>query len=255
VSEKPPLNARQLKFCEEYVKTANGAASYHAAGYRCLGDSKAAGASAARLLADARVAAEVKRLRDKSSEKVAIAQADVLKMLLLLATADPSELCEHRIGACRHCYGKNGLYQFTPNEFDCAKASHEDGERKAAKKDPAYKPKPFSELGGVGFNPNRLPNPNCQECFGDGKSRPILKDTRNLSPGGKRLYTGFKYTSAGVEIKMADREAAIQLVGKHLGMFVDRHQDVGADLSALTNEELEMYAQIRSKIVEQESKR
>lgn len=47
----------------------------------------------------------------------------------------------------------------------------------------------------------------------------VLKPTENLSDQQKAAVTGIKETQAGVEVKLADKVKALELLGKHLGLF------------------------------------
>ena len=58
---------------------------------------------------------------------------------------------------------------------------------------------------------------------------PFPKDTRHLSEGARRLYAGIKVTKDGIEIKMRDQDAALVNIAKHLGMFVNKHEQSGSD--------------------------
>jgi hypothetical protein len=57
---------------------------------------------------------------------------------------------------------------------------------------------PAPELaGGIGFNPNLEPNPNCPECFGRGVESVIVTDTRKLTGKAAKLYAGVQQTNRG----------------------------------------------------------
>lgn len=73
------LNAKQLRFVEEYLKDLNASAAYQRAGYKAEG--KSAGSAGARLLADVRVQAAVKAGMDARSERTAISAAYVLETI------------------------------------------------------------------------------------------------------------------------------------------------------------------------------
>lgn len=49
-----------------------------------------------------------------------------------------------------------------------------------------------------------------------------LTPTNELTPEQKSAITGIKQTANGVEIKTADKVKALELLGKHLGMFKDK---------------------------------
>lgn len=72
-------------------------------------------------------------------------------------------------------------------------------------------------------------NPVCEECGGEGINRPFFHDTRHLKGGARLLYAGVKVTKDGLEMKTHDQLRALEQVARHLGMFVDKKQLLGAD--------------------------
>jgi hypothetical protein len=64
----------------------------------------------------------------------------------------------------------------------------------------------FDELGGVGYDGKKAPNPECPECDGDGEGRALFKDTANLSPAALALYEGVKEGKDGTELKIASQK-------------------------------------------------
>lgn len=65
-----------------------------------------------------------------------------------------------------------------------------------------------------------------------------IKDTDQLSDDQVRAIAGIKEGANGIEIKMNDKEKALELLGKHLGMWVDR-VDLKVTPSPETVKELE----------------
>lgn len=175
------------------------------------------------MLAIPNVAREIQRLMDERSAITGITADRVLFKLWERATADPRELVEYRIGSCRHCHGLYSQYQYTDAEFSKAQDEHiaKEAKRRKAEKDD-FVPREFPEKGGSGFDPNRPPNPDCPECWGDGTGRTIIHDTRQLSPAGVALYAGVKTTKDGLNVQMHSPTEALQLIGRHLGMWNDK---------------------------------
>jgi len=54
------------------------------------------------------------------------------------------------------------------------------------------------------------------------KNRVVLQDTDDIPPEKRAAIAGIKETQAGVEIKMGDKLRALELIGKHLGLFGDK---------------------------------
>ena len=137
-------------------------------------------------------------------------------------TADPRDLMEYRIGCCRYCWGKRFLYQRTQAEFD-----REEAELAKANEDAVAAGKPtkaFNPMGGVGYDKRRPPNPECPECAGEGVGRTVFKDTRTISPAAASLFAGVKETKEGLELKLHSKDAAMDKVFRHLGLYNDKIQ-------------------------------
>ena len=49
-----------------------------------------------------------------------------------------------------------------------------------------------------------------------------IKDTDKLTENQKAVISGVKSTPYGVEIKLTDKLKALELIGKHIGMFKDK---------------------------------
>lgn len=216
-----PLEPRQARFAEEYLRDLDPKAAAIRAGY----SEKTARVQGPRLLSNVAVSAEVARLKAARAERVAVGSDDVLRELWMLATADPRELVEARVGACRYCYGVSYQYHETQRERD-------ERERRWLRLQPAEQARDkdtvpgtgeFDRRGGIGYDRTRLPNPECPECHGLGEDYVVVKDQRTLSARAARLNAGVKLTKDGdVAIVMHDPVAALQLTGRHLGMFLDK---------------------------------
>lgn len=72
-------------------------------------------------------------------------------------------------------------------------------------------------------------DPDCPECKGRGRGHVVLADTRHLSPEAAALYSGVQLGKDGIKVNMADREAALANIAKHLGMFPTKVELTGAD--------------------------
>ncbi|KQQ39055.1 hypothetical protein ASF58_23225 [Methylobacterium sp. Leaf125] len=206
------LNDRQALFVEEYLVDMNGAAAARRAGY-----SEATARSIAHELltkpdiVDAIAVANAKRLA-----RVHLSADQVLEELATIARADVNDLVEYRIGACRYCHGIDHRYQRTRGEFERFEREYSKlCEEKIRKREEV---EPFDPEGGIGFDPRRVPHPECSECFGDGEGRPVFKDTAKASSAARRLYDGVKVTKDGFEMKLRSRDHALDQAFKHLGL-------------------------------------
>lgn len=57
----------------------------------------------------------------------------------------------------------------------------------------------------------------------------IIKDTEELNEQQARAIAGIKEGKFGVEVKLNDKETALELLGRHLGMFKDKVEVSGLD--------------------------
>ena len=57
----------------------------------------------------------------------------------------------------------------------------------------------------------------------------IIKDTAGLSEQQIKAIAGIKEGKFGVELKLNDKEKALELLGRHLGMFKDRVEVSGLE--------------------------
>ena len=57
----------------------------------------------------------------------------------------------------------------------------------------------------------------------------ILTNTADLSEGQMKAIAGIKKGKNGIELKLNDKEKALELLGRHLGMFKDRIEVSGLD--------------------------
>lgn len=179
------------------------------------------------------------RLKEIRRERQALAndlaKIDIpwaLRKFVAIATADPNELTSLRIGCCRYCHGEGHGYQWTVREYSEALAKWEKLDTAIQAATPIPDP-----AGGLDYDQTREPDPDCPECHGEGVQRVVLGDTTQLSEAGRLLFQGVKVTKDGVEIRMADRSAALDKVARILGAYkdtVDASVKVSGALAAVT---------------------
>lgn len=208
------MTPKEALFVAEYLVDLNGTQAYMRAYPRA--SSMTARTEATVLLRKPAVAVAVEAGRRALSERAEVKAEEVVRRLGLMACADEREIMEVRVGCCRYCWGAGNRYHYTAAELERAEAAHAEAVE-SAKASGDFDPK-----GGVGFNANNQPSPDCPECFGDGNPRAVFNDTRNLSEGAALLFAGVKVTRAGFEIKTHSREAAIVNLGRHFGIFDDK---------------------------------
>lgn len=222
--QEPLKDQRRERFCHEYLVDMIAKKAAIRTGY----SPKTADKQGSRLLTYADVAARIAFLAKASQERLRISADDLLIRAETILKADARELTEHRIGACRFCYGIDHEYQWTtPREFRRALAL---ATAKLPKKPTAAQRNALpTDEGGFGFKVTRDPNPECPECAGLGTPFVRFADTRNLSDSAAMLFEGIKETKDGIEIKMASKEKAFDTLAKHHGLLVQKVEHTGKD--------------------------
>jgi len=211
-SAKRPLTEAQIAFVDHYARYRNATqAARHA--YPGIADIDQAGKYGSKLLRDQRVQNALKDRFKRASQATGIDVAWLLQRFVDIATADPRELIGLRVGCCRYCHGDNHLYQWREREYidACAKV---DAEPKAGERYPDCG-------GGFGYNATIPPHPTCPQCHGEGVERFVPRDTDNLSDQALLLYGGVKVKNGGYEIIIADRQKALDCIGKILGAYTE----------------------------------
>lgn len=200
------LEPRQQRFVEEYMVDMNATQAAIRAGY----SADTAQEQSSRLLSNVMVQAGISAARKVQQERTAITADTVLMEIANVALADARELVEVKTGCCRCCYGEGHKYQRTLGEYN-----HDRDQWLAKGKELAE----FEDQGGIGFNPLKLPHPECPNCGGDGDARVVLKDTRTLSPQALALYAGAKTGKYGIEVQMHSKMDALEKLAKHVGLY------------------------------------
>lgn len=168
----------------------------------------------------ARIAEFKRDRRDTASAEVSFNVVKLLETYIAIAFVDPNELIATRVGACRHCWGLDGAYQWKEREYMRAVA---DWERACARRK-SDEPEPLmpDPSGGFGYRFTAAPNPECVECEGEGLHRVVPMDTTKLSPGAKLLYRGVQQTKDGIKVLFRDQDKALDQIGRILGAYDDK---------------------------------
>lgn len=214
------LTAKQVRFCEEYLIDFNATQAALRAGY----SPKTAAKIGWENLQKPEIATHIEAAKAKLTEEAQITAKEVLQMMTDRARADVRELIELYRDCCRFCYGENHRYQETPAEHR-ARADLHAALQKATPLSEWKNLAQFDEFGGVGFDPRKEPHDDCPECHGRGVETVIPKDTRTMSRRAVAIYEGAKITANGLEIKSADRTAAVRDLGKYFVMWGDEKPD------------------------------
>lgn len=209
----------ERRFVLEYMVDLNGTQAYIRANPGV--STRTANTLACRLLSKVKIQDAVTAARLEQEKRTEVKADQVILENWAIATADPRELMELKVGCCRFCWGDDHRYQRTEAEFAEYMAAHAKASEDAVS---AGKPVvPFDPQGGKGYNRSRKPNGECPECGGDGVSRVVLHDTSTISRAAASLFAGVKQSDKGVvEVKVHSKDAALDKLMRHLGIYNDK---------------------------------
>ncbi|MFG0381089.1 terminase small subunit [Pseudomonas sp. zbq_18] len=215
--ELTPLQAR---FVDEYLTDLNATQAAIRAGY----SEKTAAEIGYENLRKPQIVAAIAEARARQQERTEITADRVLREAWHQLTADARELSAVHYNCCRYCHGLGGKYQWRdPEEFADATLRIEalNEERRAEHRPQVALP---TDDGGFGFDRRARPNPECANCYGDGQIDVRIGDTRSLSPAALALYAGVKQTKFGIEVLTHSKDAAMEKLFKHLGLYEKDNQ-------------------------------
>lgn len=179
------------------------------------------------------VAARLEELRAEEHSLHGASREAILRTWQLQALADPRELVQHRLAACRHCWGRDHAYQWrTRREFRIAWLNWLDEHRKSVAVAGCVSalpehythlddPRIPSDHGGYGYSVKAEPNPHCPDCHGMGIPWLDVADTTKLSAAGMAIYGGVRQTAQGFEIVIRDQSRLLERLAKEMGLFSD----------------------------------
>lgn len=172
------LTAKQIRFVDEWLIDFNGKQAAIRAGY----SAKTAEATAARLLRNVKVQAEISRRQKDLQRRTEVTQERVVKELACVAFADATDYVQVETRTAVKNDGPELSYQTV-----------------------------------------------------------TLKNTAELSPEQRAAIAGIKQGANGVEVKLHDKIKALELLGRHIGMFNDKLEvkaTVENPFAGLSTEEL-----------------
>lgn len=217
------------RFVDEYTKDFHGAAAAVRAGY----SANAARVTASKILAREDAQELLRQKMAKIEAKTEISAAKVLEQAYGIVTADVNDLVEYRRRCCRHCYGIDYGYQRTVHEVNEARREYEKNVRACSNDQQREALGDFDEKGGIGYDARKVPNPDCTNCWGDGVGDAHFKATADLSPDARALYAGVKQTKDGFQMLLVDKNAAMEKLFKHLGLYKEDNKQKTDGLSDL----------------------
>jgi phage terminase small subunit len=160
----------------------------------------------------------VRVLLHEASLRAIVTVADVLRLNLEIATANPNDVVRVSSHPCRQCHGFDGLYQWRDQDeyaSACARELDLAAELKRVPKMP-------SDAGGYGFTLHRAPNPECETCGGIGEPRVHIADTRELTGNAARLVKSVRQDRFGaITVELHDQQKALDSIARILGAYKD----------------------------------
>lgn len=196
------LSMRRMNATEAYMRV-----------YR-VSKPEVAAAAASRLLRLVKIKKALSAGMDARSKRVEFTQDQMFNDLILMMKADPNKLVEHQRVNCRHCWGKDFLFQWIDKE-EFRRVTKEVEQNTPEGELPDYP----SDEGGYGFDSNEVPHPKCPHCKGLGHGNVVMHDTRFLTGGERLLYGGVEVKESGMKMLIHDQLEIRKLVMRHLGML------------------------------------
>lgn len=172
------LTPKQMRFVDEWLIDFNGKQAAIRAGY----SAKTAEATAARLLRNVKVQAEISRRQKDLQRRTEVTQERVVTELARVAFADATDYAQVETRMIEKDDGTEVSYQTV-----------------------------------------------------------TLKNTAELSPEQRAAISGIKQGANGIEVKLCDKIKALELLGRHIGMFNDKIEvkaTVDNPFAGLSTEEL-----------------
>ena len=229
------LTPQQENFARYYAEHGNAISAYKFAyAVTPTTNRNSLRASSYNILNNDKVRARVAALQAAMSERAVVSTAELIADLEALCSADVNEIMSLTIGACRHCWGINGGYQWR----DAVELGRACDEAMAA-----GKPLP-SMAGGFGYRSDCEPNPECSMCDGAGQQRVRFTSTAELSPAARKLFKGVElYGDGSVKKVLLHDQLAVRMeLHRIKGMHIERSMSVTAHVNVpalkdMTNEQ------------------
>lgn len=174
-----------------------------------------------------KIQARVRAIKAEAAQGTVADLRELAQMYYDIATADTNEVIRWVHTCCRHCYGIGHAYQWKSDvEFTDVYMRVSDAIAAGSQGTPAER-KAAAKLvlpvfdGGAGYDKRLDPVLTCPECCGKGEQTHEVADTTKLTGKAALLYEGLKVTQHGIEIKLADKAAAREALGRMMGAFKD----------------------------------
>lgn len=208
------LTPKQELFVRAYLTCFDAKSATIQAGY----SEKSAAQQGCNLLNEDKISRAIAAAMRDRIQKMGREADELVKFHLAVLAFDMNELVEHRVHACRHCWGVNHQIQHTPSSWQREREKDEkrrekmsELERAALEDFPSIPPDGWYEA-------KRGPHADCPECHGDGIGKTVFKDTRRLSPVASLIYAGIKEGKEGTEFLTLQKQKSLDTLSTHLGL-------------------------------------
>lgn len=213
------ITQKQERFAQHYVAHGSVIEAYrHAYDVSPSTNRNSLRSTAYNVLNTPKVRARVSALQAAMSERTLMTTGELIADLEAMACADVNEIMSLTVGACRHCHGERGAYQWrTVDEW---MAAIEDAQRKGGELP--------SCNGGFGYRTDADPNPDCPSCDGAGVQRVRFTNTAEVSPGARKLYRGVELYQDGTvkRVLLNDPLAARMELHRLRGLHIERSMNL-----------------------------
>lgn len=208
------MSTQQALHAREYMVDFKAEASALRAGY----SAETAAARCSDLIGKPAFQAAIAYQMRERLERMGRDADELVKFHLAVLEFDANEVCEHRIHACRHCWGVDFTEQHTPSSWKRERDKWEKAAKKMSETERAlvgeFPPMPPDGW----YEAKRGPNDDCPECHGVGISVLRWRDSRYFSPQTRLLFAGVKSGKEGLEMVMLQKQASLAILSNHLGL-------------------------------------
>ena len=222
------LTPKKERFARRYFEIGNGCAAYREVFSARHAKRSTVKNQAFQLLRVPAVKARIRELQAAAAQDAVFNVRERMLALHEIANADASEISRVVTGACRHCHGKAGGFQWIDQDelneaIEKAQLRIEAGAKRV------HIP---TERGGFGFDASRPPREGCRRCAGNGLSRVVITPTSEWSPAARKLFKAARQRSDGtIELELESRQAASEQLAKLAGWNVDRSVSLTAHVN------------------------
>lgn len=194
------------------------------------------------LLLEPKIRCAIREKQHAETELSTVHASEIRRELRQMNDADTTEISGVRKVPCRHCWGIDGMFQYTDPELRYIEQAYSYGENNwplacvtkefgpeifqhaYAAYEAAKARKTIDIKGHGGYSRNRDVNQNCFQCHGEGIPLVYVCDTRKISPGARKLIKSVKAGTNGVEILTVDQQRVREILARDAHVGIERKE-------------------------------